>query len=92
MIKVHFFDWKSGDLLDIEKELGIEIEVDAFLSQNVQGIELEATDNEMDMENNQIYWFSADNESKSASEIERLLAGIKKKSHRLNYTVTIAEL
>ncbi len=63
MIKVHFFDWNSS-ALDIEKELNIDIEVDEFLIQNIEGIQLDCTDNVADMENNTIYWFVAVEEKK----------------------------
>lgn len=90
MIKVHFFDWDS-DALDVEKELGIDIDVIDFLVQNVRGIVLEATDNEADMNNNWIFWFSAKDETKGCNKIKDLLASKKGKMNRMDYSVTVAE-
>jgi len=88
MIKVHFFDWNSS-ALDIEKELNIDIEVDEFLIQNIEGIQLDCTDNVADMENNTIYWFVAVEEKKKAIEISDFLNMYKRNSHKLNFSVTV---
>lgn len=68
MIKVHFFDWESP-VLDIEKELGIDMDADEFLTQNIRGIRLDSMDNTADMENNTIYWFVSEDDEAKAAEI-----------------------
>lgn len=87
MIKVHFFDWESP-VLDIEKELGIDMDADEFLTQNIRGIRLDSMDNAADMENNTIYWFASEDDEAKAAEIAVFLTARKRDGGRLHFTVT----
>lgn len=87
MIKVHFFDWESP-VLDIEKELGIDMDADEFLTQNIRGIRLDSMDNAADMENNTIYWFVSEDDEAKAAEIAVFLTARKRDGGRLHFTVT----
>ncbi len=75
MIKVLFYNW-DADTIDIEKELGIEREIEKLLTEKIAGIRFEATDNEADLENNWIYWFSGVDEVKAAGEIFVFLSSV----------------
>ena len=88
MIKVHFFDWDMP-MLDVEKQLGIDMPVDAFLCRHVVGVSLDSTDNEADMENNWIYWFSADDDRRRAEDMMRLIDEHKDPNSSMGYTVTV---
>lgn len=88
MIKVHFFDW-NVPVLDVEKELGIDKPVDEFLCCHVTGIRFDSTDNEADMENNWIYWFSADDESRRAEDMRRLIDEQKVLNSSMGCSVTV---
>ncbi|MDE6005030.1 MAG: hypothetical protein K2G88_06550, partial [Oscillospiraceae bacterium] len=72
MIKLHFFDWDSC-YLDVENELNINSDVTDFLVEHVSDIQLEVTDNQFDLENNWIFWFSAKNEKKAIKAIYDIL-------------------
>lgn len=88
MIKVHFFDW-DNTVLDVEQELNTDLTVDEFLMHNIRGIRLDSTDNVADMENNRIFWFSADSETEKAKEIQRLIGKYKADKSTMNYSVSI---
>ena len=88
MIKVHFFNWDCG-ILDIEKEMGLSNDIIELLKHNVSDLSFEASDNEGDMGNNTILWFSADNEEKSSDEIRRILSLLTSKESKVKYTVSI---
>ncbi len=87
MIKIHFFDWESPDL-DIEGELGADMDADVFLTQNIRGIRLDSTDNAADMENNTIYWFSSEDDEAKAAETAAFLSARKRDGGRLRFTIT----
>ena len=72
MLKLHFFNWGAAEL-NIEAALGIAEDVDDFLRAHVPGLELEATDNAADMEDNQIYWFSCPDEERALRAMTELL-------------------
>lgn len=72
MIKVHFYDYGCGTL-DVEGELGITEEPDDLLIKNIPGLSFEGNDSVGDMEDNDIYWFSADNEEECAGRIDELI-------------------
>ena len=88
MIKVHFFDYGCG-VLDIEKELGIDIDIDRFLTTNIPDLSLEATDSKNDMEDNAIYLFSANKENDLCSVIKGLIDTHKQINSNMLYTVEI---
>lgn len=88
MIRVHFFDWGYKDL-DVEKELRIDLELDEYLAQKVRGLELEATDNQNDMDDNVIFYFSAENEEKASNKIKNILDILLLNSSNMKYTVKI---
>ncbi|MDE5563526.1 MAG: hypothetical protein K2I93_00085 [Oscillospiraceae bacterium] len=88
MIKIHFFDWGCKDL-DVEKELKLGTELDEFLVQNIYELAFEATDNEADMDDNVIFYFSGKNEQVLRDEIIKLLDLKIVNSVRMKYTVKI---
>ena len=90
MIRVHLFNWDCG-VLDIEKELGISDDIIEFLERNVSDLRFEASDNEGDMENNEIFWFSADDEGKSSDEIRNILSLLASPKSKVQYTVSIVD-
>ncbi len=93
MIKLHFYDWECS-YLDIEKELGIEGELGDFedvidyLEHNVSGLSFEALDQEFDMENNVILYFSGEDEDSLISQIRTILETLISNSSRMKYTIT----
>lgn len=86
MIKVHFYDYGCGRL-DVEKQLGLAEEADDFLISKVNGLELEGTDNLCDMEDNQIFLFSADDEERACREIREILDALVKGETQMKYSV-----
>lgn len=87
MIKVHFFD-RSQDDLDVERELDCGDDVADFLTENVPGIQFEATDNQADLDDNWIYWFSAEDESMAIEDISNAISAIIKFGSSMEFTVT----
>lgn len=73
MIRLKFYDYGNMHL-DVEKELGIEIDVDDFLIANIPSLEFEAIDFEADLEDNIICWFSSKQELTSVADIKNFLA------------------
>lgn len=72
MISLKFYDYGNMQL-DVEKELGIEIEVEDFLIANIPSLEFEATDFEADLEDNIILWFSSKQELIDIQEMKKLI-------------------
>ncbi|MBR1737577.1 MAG: hypothetical protein IJ736_11285 [Firmicutes bacterium] len=91
MIKLHFFDYGCG-CLNIEKELGIAEDTDEFLIKKIPGLMLEATDNGGDMEDNQIFWFSAEDEEKCIDEIREIIKAHISSRSRMKYTVEVSAM
>ena len=87
MIKVHFFD-RMKDVLDVEHELDCGSDVADFLTENVPGIHFEATDNQADLDDNWIYWFSAEDVSMAIEDISNVLSSIIKFGSTMDFTVT----
>ena len=88
MIKVHFFDYGCG-VLDVEGELGITEEACEFLIKNIAGLSLDCTDCAYDTEDNDIYWFSADNETECANKIEALIKKHIRDGSNMKYKISI---
>ena len=88
MIKVHFFDW-GCDYLDVEGELGITEEACEFLMRNIPELSFDGSDSVSDMENNDIYWFTADNEEDCIKKIDDLLRAHISDRSRMKYTIGI---
>lgn len=65
MIVVKFFDYMSGQL-DVEKALNMDVDVDLFRTARISGLALEAADNEVDMDDNRIYYFRAGTRRRTA--------------------------
>ncbi|MDE7098464.1 MAG: hypothetical protein K2O60_04900, partial [Ruminococcus sp.] len=72
MIRLKFYDYGNMQL-DVEKELGIEIETEDFLIANIPSLEFEAMDFEADLEDNIIFWFSSKQELIDIQEIKKLI-------------------
>ena len=89
MIKLHFFDYGCG-CLNIEKELGIMEDTDEFLIKKIPGLRLEGTDNMCDLEDNQIFWFSAEDEVKCVDRIRDIIKENISMQSRMKYTVEIS--
>ena len=66
--------------MDIERELGITEDADAFLIKKIPELQLEATDNLCDLEDNQIFWFSAEDEVECMQKIYDVLSSCISKS------------
>lgn len=89
MVKVLFSDW-GASFLDVEKELGIKVDVADYIMQNVAGIELEATDQVSDMENNEVLWFSSKTKSDEAicSEMRELFHELPNSKMKVEIMIT----
>ncbi|MDE6521170.1 MAG: hypothetical protein K2K91_12070 [Ruminococcus sp.] len=72
MIRLKFYDYGNMQL-DVEKELGIEIETEDFLITNIPSLEFEAMDFEADLEDNIIFWFSSKQELIDVQKIKKLI-------------------
>lgn len=88
MIKLHFFDWNSF-YLDIENELNINSDIADFLIEHVPDIQLEATDNQFDLDNNWIFWFSAKNEKKAIKAIYDIIFSRIKPDSCIDFSITL---
>lgn len=91
MIKIHFYNYGNRKL-DIEKELGIEIDIVDFIVANISDISFEATDNEYDLEDNWIFWFSSRNENTVVYDIRKLISSKLKENSSMKYDVQIADM
>ncbi|MBQ8965612.1 hypothetical protein [Ruminococcus sp.] len=88
MIKLWLFDHGCGHL-DVEGELGITEEADVFLTRNIPELSLEGTDSMCDLDDNEIFWFSADNEEECVRKIDELIKAHISEGTRMKYTVGI---
>ncbi|MBD5142596.1 MAG: hypothetical protein HDT22_03165 [Ruminococcus sp.] len=88
MIKLHFFDWDSF-YLNIENELNINSDIVDFLIEHVPYIELEATDNQFDLENNWIFWFSSKNEKKAIKAIYDIIFSRINPDSSMHFSITL---
>ncbi len=88
MIKVHFYNYGCG-VLHIEKELGITEDVDNFLINKIPELQLEATDSLYDLYDNEIFWFSAENEVQCVDKINYVLKSYISSQSQMQYSVTI---
>ncbi|MCR1870474.1 hypothetical protein [Longicatena caecimuris] len=91
MIKLHFFDYGNYDL-DIEKELGIQNDVIDFVTDNIQNISFDSTDNEFDLEDNWIFWFKSDSENETLDELNQLISSRIRNESTMKYQITIDEM
>lgn len=91
MIKLHFFDYGNYDL-DIEKELGIKNDVIDFVTDNIQKISFDSTDNEFDLEDNWIFWFKSDSENETLDELNQLISSRIRDKSTMKYQITIDEI
>lgn len=88
MIRLKFYDYGNMQL-DVEKELGIKIDVDDFLVANIPSLEFEAMDFEADLEDNIIFWFSSKQELIDIQEIKKLIhSRISDTSIKLDIKIT----
>ena len=88
MIKLHFYDYGCG-VLDVEGELGITEEAYDFLIKNIPGLSLDCTDCAYDTEDNDIYWFTADNEEDCLNKIEALIKKHIRDGSNMKYKISI---
>ncbi|MDE6729795.1 MAG: hypothetical protein K2J71_03355 [Oscillospiraceae bacterium] len=88
MIKLQFFDWDSS-YLDVEDELNMNSDIADFLVEHVPDIQLEATDNQFDLENNWIFWFSSINEEKAIKAIYDILVFMIKSDSRVHFSINL---
>lgn len=91
MIKLQFYDYGNRQL-DIEKELGISSDVLDFLLENVPNIIFEATDNEADLEDNWIFWFSSSQELQAVFDIREILAMKIDENSSMKYDIKIDKM
>ncbi len=85
MIEVHFSDGGFG--LDIKHELGIDINVDIFLTENISTLKLVAVDQQNDIQDNTFYWFSSHNEEFDCLQIQKLIGSHIKRGSQITYNV-----
>lgn len=88
MIKLQFFDWDNS-YLDVEDELNINSDIADFLVEHVPDIQLEATDNQFDLDNNWIFWFSSINEEKAIKAIYDILVSMIKSDSRMHFSINL---
>ncbi len=88
MIKLQFFDWDSS-YLDVEDELNMNSDIADFLVEHVPDIQLEATDNQFDLENNWIFWFSSINEEKAIKAIYDILVAMIQSDSRMHFSINL---
>ena len=91
MIKLHFFDYGNYEL-DVEKELNIETELDQFVTESIQTISFEGTNNEADLEDNWIYWFKSDSENKTFDELNQLISSRIRSGSTMKVRISIDEI
>lgn len=89
MIKVHIYDYGCGKL-DIEKRLGLDEDVCDLLISRISGLEFEGTDNICDLDDNWVFWFSADDEEAACRDIKEILNALDKET-QIRYSVEMTE-
>lgn len=72
IIKIQFSNLDNRKLDDISKELGMNVNIVEFF-RFVLGLEFEETDNEADLDDNIIYYFSSQNEIKDCETLELIM-------------------
>lgn len=88
MIKLYFYDYGCKGL-NVEKELGITEDIDDLLTKMIPGLRFEACDSLCDLDDNEILWFSADDEEECIRRIHEILKEHLPESSRLRYTAEI---
>lgn len=91
MIRLCFYDYGNYDL-DVEKELMIDMDVIDFITDNIQNIAFDCTDNEADLEDNWIYYFKGDNENEAVSILDKLISSKISKESKMKYKIEIDEM
>jgi len=91
MIVVKFFDYGAGQI-DIEKAMNINIDVIDFLVDKIGELEFEAMDNEADMDDNIIYYFSSKDEETICFKIDELISSNLEKNSKIQFLVYISDI
>ncbi len=87
MIKVQFFH-KNHEFLNVEKMLHLPSEIEDYLIQQIPELEFEASDNEADLDDNLILYFSGQNETELFLQLTILLRSIIQADSKLSFTVS----
>ena len=87
MIKIQFFH-KNHEFLNVEKILNLQSEIDDYLVSQIAGLEFEASDNEADLDDNLILYFSGQNETELFLQLTILLRSIIQADSKLSFTVS----
>ncbi len=88
MIKVQF-SHNNHEFLDIEKLLNLQSEIDDYLVSQIAGLEFETSDNEADLDDNLILYFSGQNETELCHQIMTLLRNMIQTDSKLSFTVSL---
>ncbi|MBE6876578.1 MAG: hypothetical protein E7496_07630 [Ruminococcus sp.] len=88
MIKIQF-QQKNHEFLNIEKILNLQSEIDDYLVSQIAGLEFEASDNEADLDDNLILYFSGQNETELCHQITALLCNRIQTDSNLTFAVTL---
>ena len=88
MIKIQF-QQKNHEFLNIEKILNLQSEIDDYLVSQIAGLEFEASDNEADLDDNLILYFSGQNETELCHQITALLCNRIQADSNLTFAVTL---
>ena len=86
MIKLYFYNGCRGSL-DVEHELGITEDVDAFLLKQIPGLTPEGSDCAYDLDDNLILWFSAKDEAQCMQKIQDILKSHLSGQSLMQYTL-----
>ena len=88
MIKVQFFD-NNHEFLNVEKLLNLQSEIDDYLVSQIAGLEFEASDNEADLDDNLILYFSGQNETELFLQITALLRNMIQNDNNMTFAVSL---
>ena len=88
MIKVQF-SHNNHEFLDIEKLLNLQSEIDDYLVSQIAGLEFETSDNEADLDDNLILYFSGQNETELCHQITALFCNRIQADSNITFTVTL---
>jgi hypothetical protein len=88
MIKIQFLH-KNHEFLDVEKILNLQSAIDDYLVSQIAGLEFEASDNEADLDDNLILYFSGQNETELFLQITILLRSIIQDDSNITFTVSL---
>lgn len=72
--------------------MNINIDVIDFLVDKIEELEFDAMDNEADMDDNNIYYFSSKDEETICSKIDELISSNLEKNSKIQFLVYISDI